>query len=95
MFLRCIKSDIRKIHNKFKFKKQVVMRQKYKEDCKKATHCHICKFYLGEDKAQKYREDCKKATHCHICKFYLGEDKAIDHFHSRGIFRVQHMINAI
>ena len=70
MFLRCIKSDIRKIHNKFKFKKQVVMRQKYKEDCKKATHCHIC-------------------------KFYLGEDKAIDHFHSRGIFRVQHMINAI
>ena len=67
IFVDNLESDIKeiynKLNNKLKFHKKVKMTQKDKKDYENATHCHICKGELGEDKV---------LDHCHLTGKYRG-----------------------
>lgn len=63
-FINWLEKDIKNIYKKIKFSKKVVnMTREDQINYKDATHCHICKGELGEDKV---------LHHCHLTGKYRG-----------------------
>ena len=64
IFVDNLEQDIKKIYNKFKYKKKLGdMSEMDKKEYENATHCHICEKELGEDKV---------LDHCHLTGNYRG-----------------------